>query len=244
VQRNFVTPAPLPTAEPPTIDAGDVFGKSQQVRPSTGAAAMDEARAFLLKYAGLSAVLLILAVGIAWHWTLHLSAALIVFAGLSIGGYWMLAWLDHGYTAAGVERFRMAHGARVLIRQVDARRDVDLARVRLERARVALHRAALLPPPGVGAAGGARAIVDGLPAAYAHADRRGYVARSHVVPWSKRGAASRTERAVMLEIVAAAGLAEYDATARQWRLNLARYPDAASAARGVGGTVGQWDNPE
>ena len=147
MERNFVAPLPpVPRVEPPTVDAGDVFGKSQQVRPASGDAAIDEARAFLLKYAGLSVVLLVLAVGIAWHWALHLSAAIIVFAALSIAGYWSLAWLDHGYTAAGVERFRMAHGSRVLIRQIDARRDVDLARLELERARIALQRVALHPP--------------------------------------------------------------------------------------------------
>jgi hypothetical protein len=133
-------PAPLPDLPALDVDPAALYSRGPQIRAVETTTPMTEAAAFLVKYLGLSIVLAILATGLAWQMQWHASLGLIAFAVLAIAGYWCLAALDHGYTAPGVERHRLTQGTRVLLRQIDAQRDIELERLHIERARLAYQQ--------------------------------------------------------------------------------------------------------
>jgi hypothetical protein len=124
---------------PDTAAPEDVFGR-MAVRTVEHTSPMLAAQAFLVKYAGLTAILAVLSVGLVWWLQAPAPFALVLFAGLAIAGYWLLAWTEAVFTVAGVERHRLTQGAKVLRAQIDAEHDVRLAQVELQQSIVNSQR--------------------------------------------------------------------------------------------------------
>jgi len=139
--ERLTPPAQQVTVQPPdTVDVADVLA-AQNVRVVETRDAMTAARAFLLKYAGLTLVLVVLAAGLTVELQLGAWRGVLVFAALAIGGYAALSYLEHEYTTVGVEKTRLRHGARVLREQLRCDTEVRLAQVTLQRESVAAQRA-------------------------------------------------------------------------------------------------------
>lgn len=142
-QASFVSPADgelprlhplarLEPVQPVDIDAAGAFAKPG-VHTHENRDPLTEAQGFLLKYAGLTLVLLILTVGVVMRLELRFDVGIIVFAGLATGAYWLLAWMENWFTGPGVERHRLTMGSRVLLAQIDADERVRLAQIRLQK---------------------------------------------------------------------------------------------------------------
>lgn len=69
--------------------------------------ATDRARGFLLRLAPLSVLLAILAAGIVWVADVGWGQGIVLFAVVSIGGYYLLTKLDYSHSRAGLERHRI-----------------------------------------------------------------------------------------------------------------------------------------
>lgn len=135
-----VIPAQAVTIETPAGAAPeDVFGR-MAVRTVEHTSPMAQAQAFLVKYAGLTAVLAVLSVGLVWWLRAPAPMAVVTFGGLAIAGYWLLAWTDAMFTVTGAERHRLTQGAKVLRAQIQAERDVRMAQVRLQQSIVEAQR--------------------------------------------------------------------------------------------------------
>lgn len=110
----------------------DVLARAGSIRAIEKTSPLLSAQAFMIKYAGLSATLLVLSVGLTWLTAAPAPMAIVTFAGLSFLGYFALGWTEAQFTTAGVERLRLREGAKTLRYKIDADRDVQLAQVELQ----------------------------------------------------------------------------------------------------------------
>lgn len=103
---------------------------------------MQSAAAFLVKYAGLTAILLVLSVGVTTLTGMPMAAGATLFASVAVSGYFVLARMENGYSLYGVERARLNAGRDVLLAKVYADRDIRLAELDVESDRLAVTDAA------------------------------------------------------------------------------------------------------
>lgn len=169
--KNFVAPFiddnadEWQAAEP--MDVGRLLGRTMPQAERRDP--LDEARAFMLKYAGLSVVLVVLAVGLTIRLELHYSVGIIVFAGLSTAAYWLLSYTESLFSTPGIERHRLTVGGKVLMRQIEADERVRLAQIRLQRAQLRAQ-GRMLPAEGTQTPGGPQALTDNFVAPYTPQD--------------------------------------------------------------------------
>lgn len=147
---NFVSPADgelprlqplarMPDIEAQDIDAGKLFGRTP-IHTHERRDPVTEAYGFMIKYAGLTAILLILAVGLALRLEWNFATGTLAFAGMATGAYWLLSFTESLFTGPGVERLRLTVGGRVLTRQIEADERVRLAQIDLQANQIALQR--------------------------------------------------------------------------------------------------------
>lgn len=148
---NFVTPdatqdtrlVPVSKVEimrPDEVDAAGMI-PVQRVQVIERRDAVSSALAFLIKYLGLTLVLLVLSVGLTQVLDLGAWLGVFLFGAMCVAGYALLAFGENVFTSIGVERLRVRKGAGVLHAQIQAQRDVQLAQVALQRAQVDAQRA-------------------------------------------------------------------------------------------------------
>lgn len=130
----LLTDSPGVSVLPPEddLDVGGVL-PAHSVRVLETRDDLRSAVAFLVKYAGLAVALLVLTVAgvlileVRFIWTWWTWGVLLVL------GYALLSYLDHRFSAYGVERERLYAGASVLRADIDARKSVQLAVVSLQQ---------------------------------------------------------------------------------------------------------------
>lgn len=77
----------------------------QQVHEKTSG--MDRARSTVERAKPMTGILAVLAVGMMWQFEISAGWAVLIFAGLTIAGYWLLNQLDYTHSASGLERHRI-----------------------------------------------------------------------------------------------------------------------------------------
>jgi hypothetical protein len=136
----FTPPAPrvdMPAL--PGLDPASVFTRGN-VRTVERTSPVEAAAGFLVRYAGLTVILAILALGLTKHFELGMWRGVLAFAALSTAAYYLLGQLEHQHSGAGVERHRLTVGGDVLVTKIDADKTVQLARIALEREALAAQR--------------------------------------------------------------------------------------------------------
>jgi hypothetical protein len=131
--------ARMPDIEGQDVDPGKLFGRTP-IHTHERRDPLTEAQAFMLKYAGLTVILLVLAVGLTLRLEWHYTIGIVVFALMATGAYWLLSFTESLFTGPGVERHRLSVGGRVLTRQIEADERVRLAQVALQVDQLALQR--------------------------------------------------------------------------------------------------------
>lgn len=146
-QRNFVTPAPLATRQPQTIDAPAWLVQSQPqdlaraLETADGAqertSAMDRAKAlrvrlvpFLWGWVGLSVIVGAVVLIVAQNAPGAALLALLTFSGLTSVTYYRLNRTDYDYSREGTERHKVDTAAYLVERQMD--NEQELRRMALE----------------------------------------------------------------------------------------------------------------
>ena len=147
-ERNFVTPAPLATRQPTTIDQAPSWamqaqplevGQAWQPQPATKEAtsAVDRAKGlrirltpFALLWAGVGLVLGVAVWLVAGTLPGAALLAVLAFAGLTGATYYKLNGQDYDHSGAGVERLRITEAAQLQREQLEQTH--ELRRMALE----------------------------------------------------------------------------------------------------------------
>lgn len=146
-QRNFVTPAPLATRQPVTIDAPAWLATSQPVDLTQAltavdgaqerTSAMDRARAlrvrllpFVLLWALLAVIVFVVVLLVAQNAPGAALGGLLAFTALTAFTYYRLNRTDYDYSREGTERHKVDTAAYLVERQMD--HEQELRRMALE----------------------------------------------------------------------------------------------------------------
>lgn len=125
--------------QPDEVDTAGLI-PAQRVQVIERRDAVSSAVAFLIKYLGLTLVLLVLAVGLTQVLDLGGWLGVFLFGAMALAGYALLAFGENVFTSVGVERLRVRKGADVLHAHIRAQRDIQLAHVGLQQAQVDAQR--------------------------------------------------------------------------------------------------------
>ncbi|TXH46240.1 MAG: hypothetical protein E6Q97_29960 [Desulfurellales bacterium] len=129
--RTVPMPGPPPNLDEPQLPemyTAQALTAQNLITESTSG--VDRAQATLLRTVPLTVILGILGVTLMLAFSVELAWSLLLFATLTIAGYWVFTWLDYRHSASGLERHRVNTASK--LKMMELRHAQELKRMALQ----------------------------------------------------------------------------------------------------------------